>query len=117
VGTVSTRRLLGISTRRRTPRRPGGHAQEAFGIGTNPLFLPAVQAHWRAGTSGNPNILDGNATAVTNLVAFLRTIDDTTTPFPAADLAPDDPTFADAGALCDCQKTPPLGVPALDCAP
>lgn len=42
-------------------------------------------------------------------------IDDNTPAFPAADLAPDDPTFADAGALCDCQKGPPLGTPALDC--
>jgi hypothetical protein len=23
--------------------------------------------------------------------------------------------FADAGALCDCEKDPPLGTPALDC--
>ncbi len=91
--------------------------EEAFGVGTNPDFLPAVQAHWRAGTGGNANILDGNASAVTDLIAFVRTIDDDTMPFPAADLAPDDVTFADAAALCDCQKTPPLGTPALDCAP
>jgi YVTN family beta-propeller protein len=91
--------------------------EEAFGIGTNPDFLPAARAHWRAGTSGNPNVLDTDASAVTDLIAFLRTIDDGTVPFPAADLAPDDATFADAAALCDCQKTPPLGTPALDCAP
>jgi hypothetical protein len=63
------------------------------------------------------NILDSDASAVTDLIAFLRTIDDSTPPFPAADLAPDDPTFADASALCDCEQTPPLGTPALDCAP
>src|SRR5262249_50522675 len=89
--------------------------EQAFGIGTDPNVLPAVQAHWRAGTSGNPNILDSDPSAVTDLIAFVRTIDDRTPPFPAADLAPDDITFADAGALCDCQQTPPVGNPALDC--
>ncbi len=91
--------------------------EEAFGIGTDPNFLPAAQAHWRAGTSGLVNILDMDPTAVTDLIAFLRTIDDRTPPFPAADLAPNDPIFSDAAALCDCQKEPPLGTPALDCAP
>ena len=91
--------------------------EEAFGIGTDPNFLPAVQAHWRAGTAGTANVLDVDASAVTDLIAFLRTIDDGTTPFPAADLAPDDATFADAGTLCECQQTPPLGMPALDCTP
>ncbi len=91
--------------------------EEAFGIGTDPNFLPAAQAHWRAGTGGAANILDSDPSAVTDLIAFLRTIDDSTPPFPAADLAPNDPTFADAAALCDCQKDPPLGTPALDCAP
>ena len=91
--------------------------EEAFGIGTDPNVLPAAQAHWRAGTGGDPNILDTDPSAVTDVISFLRTIDDSTPPFPAADLAPDDPTFADAGALCDCQKDPPLGTPALDCRP
>ena len=91
--------------------------EEAFGINTDPNFLPAVQAHWRAGTGGDPNILDSEPTAVTDLIAFLRTIDESTPPFPAADLAPDDAAFADATALCDCQKDPPLGTPALDCTP
>src|SRR5262249_18013806 len=91
--------------------------EEAFGIGADPNFLPAAQAHWRAGTGGDPNILDSDPSAVTDVISFLRTIDDSTTPFPAADLAPDDPTFADAGALCDCEKDPPAGTPALDCRP
>jgi YVTN family beta-propeller protein len=91
--------------------------EEAFGIGTDPNFLAAAQAHWRAGTSGMANILDSDPTAVTDLISFLRTIDDNTPPFPAADLAPNDATFADASALCDCQKNPPLGTPALDCTP
>jgi YVTN family beta-propeller protein len=91
--------------------------EAAFGIGTDPNFLSAVQAHWRAGTGGMANILDSDPSAVTDLIAFLRTIDDNTTTFPAADLAPNDPTFADSAALCDCQKDPPLGTPALDCVP
>jgi hypothetical protein len=91
--------------------------EEAFGIGTDANFLPAVQAHWRAGTSGAANVLDSDATAVTDLIAFVRTIDDRTPPFPAADLAPNDATFSDAAALCDCQKDPPVGTPVLDCAP
>jgi len=91
--------------------------EEAFGIGTDPNFLAAAQAHWRSGTGGAANILDSDASAVTDLISFLRTIDDTTPTFPAADLAPNNPTFADASALCDCAKTPPLGTPALDCTP
>ncbi|HSD11500.1 MAG TPA: YncE family protein [Candidatus Binatia bacterium] len=91
--------------------------EEAFGIGTDPNFLSAVRAHWRSGTGGAANILDSDPSAVTDLISFLRTIDDTTPPFPAADLAPNDPTFVDAAALCDCQKDPPLGTPALDCSP
>jgi hypothetical protein len=91
--------------------------EEVFGRGTDPSFLAAAQAHWRAGTGGAANILDTDATAVTDLVSFLRTIDDGTPPFPAADLAPNDPTFADAAALCDCEKDPPLGTSALDCRP
>ena len=114
----NTPSLLGVGDG--APYFRNGAAQtleEAFGIGTDPNFLPAAQAHWRAGTGGNPNILDTDASAVTDLISFLRTIDDRTPPFPAADLAPDDPTFADAGALCDCEKDPPLGTPALDCRP
>jgi YVTN family beta-propeller protein len=91
--------------------------EAAFGIGTDPNFLSAAQAHWRAGTGGAANILDSDATAVTDLISFLRTIDDNTPTFPAADLAPDDAVFADAAALCDCEKDPPLGTPALDCTP
>ena len=91
--------------------------EEAFGVGTDPDVLPAMEAHWRAGTGGDPNVLDSQPSAVTDLIAFLRTIDDATPPFPAADLAPDDPTFADADALCDCQLAVPLGTPALDCKP
>jgi YVTN family beta-propeller protein len=91
--------------------------EEVFGIGTDPNFLPAAQAHWRSGTAGAANILDSDASAVTDLIAFLRAIDDRTAPFPATDLAPNDPTFADAAAVCDCAKTPPLGTPALDCTP
>ncbi len=91
--------------------------EQAFGIGTDPNFLTAAQAHWRSGTGGAANILDSDATAVTDLISFLRTIDDNTPPFPAADLAPNDPVFADAAALCDCEKDPPLGTPALDCRP
>ena len=91
--------------------------EEAFGIGTNPNFLPAALAHSRAGTGGSVNILDSDGSAVTDLIAFLRTIDDATPTFPAADLAPNDPVFADASALCDCQLLVPLGNPAIDCAP
>jgi YVTN family beta-propeller protein len=91
--------------------------EEAFGIGTDPNFRAAARAHWRSGTGGAPNVLDGNPTAVRDLIAFLRTIDDRTEPFPAADLAPNDAVFVDATALCDCQKDPPLGTPALDCTP
>ena len=76
-----------------------------------------MQAHWRAGTGGASNILDTDASAVTDLIAFVKTIDGNTPIFPAADLAPDDPVFADAAALCDCEKDPPLGTPALDCRP
>src|SRR5262245_3754674 len=91
--------------------------EEVFGIGTDPNLLPAAQAHWRAGTGGAANILDSDPTAVTDVISFLRTIDDNTPPFPAADLAPDDPAFADAAALCDCKKDPPVGTPVLDCKP
>lgn len=91
--------------------------EEVFGIGTDPNFLAAAQAHWRAGTGGVPNILDSDPSAVTDLIAFVKTIDDTTPIFPAADLAPNDPVFADSAALCDCQKSPPLGTPPLDCTP
>jgi hypothetical protein len=91
--------------------------EEAFGIGTDPAVFAAMEAHWRAGTGGDPNILDTDPDAVTDLIAFVKTIDDSTSPFPAADLAPDDPVFADADALCDCQLDVPLGTPALDCRP
>jgi YVTN family beta-propeller protein len=91
--------------------------EEAFGIGTAPNFLAAAQAHWRAGTAGQMNVLDSDPSAVTDLIAFVRGIDASTPPFPAADLAPADPTFTDAAALCDCQKNPPLGMPALSCNP
>jgi hypothetical protein len=89
--------------------------EEAFGVGTNPDFLPEAIAHWQAGTGGTPNVIDDDPSAVTDLIAFLRTIDDTTPPFPAADLAPDDPVFADASALCECAQNPVVGT--LDCAP
>src|SRR5262245_3750571 len=114
----NTPTLLGIGDT--APYFRNGAAQtleEVFGIGTDPNVLPAAQAHWRAGTGGAANILDSDPSAVTDVISFLRTIDDSTTPFPAADLAPDDPTFADAAALCDCEKDPPLGTPALDCRP
>ena len=114
----NTPSLLGVGDG--APYFRNGAAQtleEAFGIGTDPNFLAAAQAHWRAGTGGNPNLLDSDPSAVTDLISFLRTIDDNTPAFPAADLAPNDPTFADAGALCDCEKDPPLGTPALDCRP
>ena len=88
--------------------------EEAFGIGTDPNFLPAAVAHWQAGTGGAANVLDTDPTAVTDLIAFLKTIDDTTTPFPAADLAPNDPVFVDSAALCDCAQTPPVD-PMFDC--
>jgi hypothetical protein len=91
--------------------------EQVFGVGTDPNFLAAAQAHWRAGTGGIENILDTDPGAVTDIISFLRTIDDATTPFSAADLAPDDPIFSDAAALCDCQKDPPQGNPVLDCAP
>src|SRR4029453_10725142 len=91
--------------------------EEVFGIGTDPNLLPAAQAHWRAGTGGAANILDSDPTAVPAVISFLRTIDDNTPPFPAADLAPNDPAFADAAALCDCEKEPPGGSPVLDCRP
>ena len=61
-----------------------------FGIGTDAAFLPAVQAHWRAGTGGAANILDSDPTAATDVISFLRTVDDRTPPLPAADLAPND---------------------------
>ncbi len=114
----NTPSLLGVGDG--APYFRNGAAQtleEAFGIGTDPNFLPAAQAHWRAGTAGNPNVLDSDPSAVTDVISFLRTIDDDTPAFPAADLAPDDPAFADAGALCDCEKDPPVGTPALDCRP
>ncbi|HEV7735159.1 MAG TPA: beta-propeller fold lactonase family protein [Candidatus Binatia bacterium] len=91
--------------------------EEVFGIGTDVNVLPAAIAHWRAGTGGDANVLDDDPSAITDLISFLRTIDDGTTPFPAADLAPDDPTFADAAALCDCAKDVPVGAPVLDCRP
>ena len=91
--------------------------EQSFGIGTPQNLLPFVRAHWRAGTGGAANILESDASAVTDLISFLRTIDESTPPFPAADLAPDDPVFADAAALCDCQKEPAVGTPAIDCAP
>jgi YVTN family beta-propeller protein len=90
--------------------------EEAFGIGTDPNFLADAEAHWRAGTGGTENILDTQPSAVTDLIAFLRTIDDDTPIFPAADLAPDDALFADAAALCDCQKDP-LPPNTIDCTP
>jgi YVTN family beta-propeller protein len=114
----STPTLLGIFDS--APYFRHGEAQtleEVFGIGTDPNFLAAAQAHWRSGTGGAVNVLDGDRTAVRDLVAFLRTIDDRTEPFPAVDLAPNDSAFVDAAALCDCQKDPPLGTPALDCTP
>ena len=114
----STPTLLGIFDS--APYFRHGEAQtleEAFGIGTDPNFLAAARAHWRSGTGGAPNVLDNNPTAVRDLIAFLRTIDDRTDPFPAADLAPNDAVFVDAAALCDCQKDPPLGTPVLDCTP
>jgi len=70
-----------------------------------------------ADNGGNSNILDSDASAARDLVAFVKTIDERTNAFPAADLAPNDPTFADAAALCDCAKDPPLGTPAIDCRP
>jgi YVTN family beta-propeller protein len=91
--------------------------EQLFGVGTDPAVLPAAQAHWRAGTGGAANVLDSDPSAVTDLIAFVRTIDASTPPFPAADLAPNDAVFADAAALCDCEKDPPLGTPALDCTP
>jgi len=112
----NTPSLLGVGDG--APYFRNGAAQtleEVFGIGTDPNVLAAAQAHWRAGTGGDPNVLDSDPSAVTDVISFLRTIDDNTPAFPAADLAPDDPTFADAGALCDCEKDPPLGTPALDC--
>jgi len=110
--------LLGIFDSAPYFRHGEAHTlEEVFGIGTDPNFLSAAQAHWRAGTGGLPNVLDADQSAVTDLISFLRTIDDGTEPFPAADLAPNDPVFADAAALCDCQKDPPLGTPALDCTP
>ena len=91
--------------------------EQVFGVGTDSTFLAAAQAHWRAGTGGAQNILDTDPTAVTDLIAFVATIDERTQPFPAADLAPNDPVFADASAVCDCQKDPPVGTPALKCTP
>ena len=91
--------------------------EQLFGVGTDASVLAAVQAHWRAGTGGANNVLDTDASAVTDLIAFVKTIDDNTPIFPAADLSPDNPVFADAAALCDCEKDPPLGTPALDCRP
>jgi YVTN family beta-propeller protein len=91
--------------------------EQVFGIGTKPAFFAAAEAHWRAGTGGAPNILDSDDTALTDLIAFVRSIDQRTTPFPAADLAPNDPVFVDANAQCDCQKDPPAGNPAIDCTP
>ena len=69
--------------------------------------VASPRAHWRTGTSDAPNVLDSDPTAVTDLISFLRTIDDSTAPFPAADLTPNDPAFVDAAAQCDCQKDPP----------
>ena len=117
--TASTRRRCSASSTARptsttAPRRRSRRRSASAPI---PTSSPRSQAHWRAGTGGQANILDSDATAVTDLIAFLRTIDERTPPFPAADLAPDDPVFADATALCDCQKDPPLGTPALDCTP
>ena len=75
----STPTLLGIFDS--APYFRHGEAQtleEAFGIGTDPNFLSAARAHWRSGTGGAPNVLDKNPTAVRDLIAFLRTIDDRT---------------------------------------
>jgi YVTN family beta-propeller protein len=89
--------------------------EEAFGLGTPGNFFNAAALHWQAGTGGLPNIIDTDESAVHDLIAFLKTIDDTTPPFPAADLAPDDPVFVDADALCECAQTPVVGT--LDCRP
>ena len=91
--------------------------EQLFGVGTPANLLAAAQAHWRAGTGGASNILDTDANAVTDLIAFVKTIDADTEIVAAADLAPNDPTFADAAALCDCEKDPPAGNPVLDCRP
>lgn len=87
------------------------------GIGTDAAILGAVQAHYRAGTGGANNILDTDPSARVDLAAFLKTIDEDTPIFAAANLAPNDPTFADAAAICDCEKEPPVGNPVLDCRP
>jgi YVTN family beta-propeller protein len=91
--------------------------EAVFGIDTPANLVAAAQAHWRAGTGGMPNILDDDESAVTDLIAFVNTIDAATPIFAAADLAPNDPVFSDAAALCDCAKEPPLGNPLLDCTP
>ncbi|MGE0519678.1 MAG: beta-propeller fold lactonase family protein [Candidatus Binatia bacterium] len=91
--------------------------EQVFGMGTDPAFLPAARAHWRSGTGGAENILDSDPSAIADLIAFLKTIDDTTPPFPAADLAPNDDAFADAVTPCDCQRDPPVGNPVIDCVP
>ena len=116
--TASTRRRCSASSTARptsatAPRRRSRRRSASAPTRTS---CAAVQAHWRAGTGGDPNILDSDPSAVTDLIAFLRTIDDSTPPFPAADLAPDDPTFADAAALCDCAEGSAAGQP-LDCRP
>src|SRR5262249_7457638 len=114
----NTPSLLGVGDG--APYFRNGAAQtleEAFGIGTDPNFLPAAQAHWRAGTGGNPNVLDTDPSAVTDLISFLRTIHDSTPPFPAAARARDDQRCVDGGPRGACQKTPPVGTPALDCRP
>ncbi|MEO8601482.1 MAG: YncE family protein [bacterium] len=91
--------------------------EQVFGIGTTPAVQNLARTHWRAGTGGAANILDSDLSAVTDLIAFLRTIDDETPPFTAANLAPNAAVFADAAAVCDCAKEVPLGTPALDCTP
>ena len=83
-----------------------------------PAFLAAVRAHWRAGTGGDSNILDTDASAVTDLIAFVRTIDEQharrSRPPISLRTIRSSPTPRRSATA---QKDPPLGTPALDCRP
>jgi hypothetical protein len=73
------------------------HRSELPSRGTSTL----ARGHGRA----RPICSTATRAPSTDLIAFVRTIDERTPPFPPADLAPNDPVFADAAALCDCRRT------------
>jgi hypothetical protein len=64
--------------------------EEAFGIGTDPDFSPRSRHTGAPVPAATANVLDTDASAVADLIAFLQHDRRQYPPFPAADLAPDD---------------------------